>query len=75
MLGAWLPAACIVLYIEFHCVHGQMVDLTAFIKLPGTSTVLICSDDDDGECSCNNAAPFAKLKLSEHAKEMCTFRS
>lgn len=53
MLGAWLPAACIVLYIEFYCLHGQMVDVTAFIKLPrNLNCADLYSDDDD-------VAPFA----------------
>lgn len=60
MLGAWLPAACIVLYIEFYCLHRQMVDLTAFIKFTAISSVLICSDDD-GECSRKDVAPFADI--------------
>lgn len=66
MFGAWLAAACIVLYIEFHCLHGQTADLTAFIKLPRISTVPICGDDD-GECSCEMlACLLTRLKLGEY---------
>lgn len=44
-----------------------MVDLTAFIKLTGISTVLICSDDD-GECSCKDVAPFADIVKIQYTK-------
>ena len=54
------PAACVVLYIEFYCLHRQMMVWTSFIKLSRVSTTLIVGDDD-GEHSSKDLAPFAAM--------------
>lgn len=54
------PAACVGLYIEFYCLHRRRVVLTAFIKLPWATTMLICSDNN-GERSCKDVADMVKV--------------